>query len=223
MTNFCTKCGKGNRPGILFCTSCGARLKTKPVLVQKEPILNPPPPKGSGCGAGCLIGCLIIVIVTIVILAAVIGIIYYYVFAREVKPGSYFDVDPSTQKTVDCSSLSCLDDNIKKCAPAKGEAEMGDFAVAEIEVLGTSGSSCVVYAEITEIKELPPGLTGIPDFILDKMFTNLSLECLIPEKIYKQGLEEIGDYIGENMAEVCKGPLFDLAEKFGVDLEDINN
>lgn len=221
MANFCPKCGKSNRAGISFCTSCGAKLRTNPI--QREAVLAPPPPRGSGCGAGCLIGCLVVIVIAILVLGAVIGIIYYYVFAREVRPGSYFDVDDNQPKTVKCDTLSCLEENLEKCAPAKGEAEMGEFAVAEIEVLGTSGSSCVVYAEIKEIKELPPGLTGIPDFILDKMFTNLSLECLIPENVYKEGIEEMGDYIGENMAEVCEGPLFDLAEKFGVDLEDLNN
>ena len=169
-------------------------------------------------------GCLIVLLVFILILAILFGTLYYFLFLREKEPGSYFDIDSGVGKTVDCEdSLSCIEDNLKKCLPAKGKTEMGDFAEVELEVLGTSGGdACVVYAKIIEVNELPSGLDAVPDFMLEKMFENLSMECLVPEKIYKQGIDSIGDYIGENIYQACKGPLFDWAEKFGVDLEDID-
>lgn len=235
MPKFCPKCGKGLKPGTQFCAVCGARMRPKPApkpvqqTVQTiQPVAPPPPPpkSGSGCGVGCAIGCLTIILVTLLILGILIGLVYYFFFLRESEPGSYFDIDPKSkaEKTVKCDdSLSCLEDNLKKCAPAKGEADMGDFARAEFEILGlNSGSdSCVVYVKITEVKELPQGLDVIPNFILEGLFENLSLECLIPERVYNKGIDQVGDYVGENMYEACKGPLFDLAEKFGVDLEEL--
>ena len=87
------------------------------------------PPKRSGRGISCLIGCLIIFLLFILITAVLIGVIYYFLFLREKEPGSYFEVDFSTAKTVDCEgSLVCLDSNFKKCVPAKGTTDMGDFA-----------------------------------------------------------------------------------------------
>lgn len=234
MTNFCAKCGKKNKPGIKFCTFCGGKLKTKPTPTSEAltpsapvsaPAPPPPPPKqGSGCGTGCLVGCLIVLLVFILIFAILFGTFYYFVFLREKEPGSYFDIDSDVGKTVNCKdSLSCLEDNLKECSPAKGKTEMGDFAKVELEILGTSkGDSCVIYAKIIEINELPPGLDVVPDFLIEKMFENLSMECLVPEKIYKQGMDSVGDYIGENIYEVCKGPLFDWTEKFGINLEDID-
>jgi hypothetical protein len=35
-------------------------------------------------------------------------------------------------------------------------------------------------------------------------------------------MESIGNYIGENIYQACKGSLFDWAERFGVNLEDTN-
>jgi len=224
MPEFCTKCGKKLEPGTSFCTSCGNSTteEIEPLeepVVASEPILTPPPKKGSGCGAGCLIGCLIVLIVFIVLIAILFGIFYYYLFMREVRPGSYFDVDDNQPKTVNCDTFSCLDNNLKDCKPAKGEAELGDFATADIEILGTSGSECIVFAEITEINELPSGLDSVPEFIIEKILNSATLECSVPKKVYSQGMEELGEYIGDNMYEACDGPLFDMAEKFGVDLE----
>ena len=45
-------------------------------------------------------------------------------------------------------------------------------------------------------------------------------ECLIPSSIYEKGVEALGAYIEENMKEVCEGPLFDIADKFGIELEN---
>ena len=191
-----------------------------------NPIPSPslPPKQKSGHGISCLVGCLIVLLVFILIFAILFGMIYYFLFLKENEPGSYFDIDSGVGKTVNCKdSLSCLEDNLKKCSPAKGKAEMGDFAEVELEILGTSGGdSCVVYAKIIEINELPPGLDIVPDFMLEKMFENLSMECLVPKEIYNQDMESIGNYIGENIYQVCKGSLFDWAERFGIDLEDIN-
>jgi hypothetical protein len=154
----------------------------------------------------------------ILITAVLIGVIYYFLFLREKEPGSYFEVDPGAAETIVCEdSLACLDNNLKKCAPAKGATDMGDFAEVELEILGFSQKdSCVVYAKVLEVKELPPGLDAVPNFIAEKMFENLSMECLVPEKIYQQGIEKTGEYIGDNIYEICKGPLFDLIDKFGL-------
>lgn len=183
-----------------------------------------PPKQKPKQGLSCLVGCLIILLVFIFILVVLLGSLYYFIFLRQKEPGSYFDLDPTTEERVDCEkSLSCLEDNFKKCLPAKGEAEMGDFAQVELEVLGTSGGdSCVVYAKIIEVNQVPPGLEAVPDFMLEKMFENLSMECLVPEEIYNQDMESIGNYIGENIYQVCKGSLFDWAERLGIDLENIN-
>lgn len=183
----------------------------------------PVPPKGgggSGCGVGCAIGCLIIVLITLLILGALIGTGYYFLFMRESEPGSYFDVDKKVGKTVKCDTASCLEENLKKCAPANDETEIGEFAEVEFEILGQSGDFCVVYAEVTELKEIPSQLEVVPDFILEKLLENLTLECLIPERVYTQGIEEVGDYIGENLHAACKGPLFDLMDKFGIEIEE---
>jgi len=236
MPKFCPKCGKNLKPGKSFCAACGAKMKTGQIRktasapaasTPSSAIPLPPSPKGGGCGKGCLIGCLIAALIALLILAGLIGTGYYF-FSRmkDGEAGGYFDIDPKSEaeKTIKCGdSLSCLEDNLKKCAPAKGETDLGEFAEAEFEVLGfAEGSdSCVVFAKITEVKELPEGLDAIPDFILEKMFKDLSFECLIPEKVYEKGIEDVGEYIGNNLVEACEGPLFDLAEQFGVDLEDL--
>jgi len=252
MPKFCPKCGKGLKPGKSSCTACGAKMKTrqaktktrqvrktapvpapppvKPVRAPAAPLPPPPPSKGgAGCGTGCLVGCLIVVLVVLLILGILIGVGYYFLFGmKKGEAGDYFDIDPKSkkEKTVKCGdSLACLENNLKKCAPAKGEADLGEFAEAEFEVLGfAEGSdSCVVFAKIIELNELPEGLDIIPGFLLDKVFEDLSFECLIPEKVYQKGIEDVGEYIGDNLVEACKGPLFDLAERFGVDLEDLED
>src|SRR4030042_3473602 len=179
------------------------------------------PPKRSGRGISCLIGCLIIFLLFILITAVLSVVIYYFLFLREKEPGSYFEVDFSTAKTVDCEgSLVCLDSNFKKCVPAKGTTDMGDFAEVELEILGVSqGDPCVVYAKVLEVKELPPGLDAIPDFIVEKMFENLSMECLVPKNVYQQGIEKAGEYIGDNIYEICRGPLLDFMDKFGIEVK----
>jgi len=200
----------------------------QPVPAGPDPYyVAPPPAKSSGCGVGCLVGCLIALVVFLIIVGIIVAFVYYFL-TREKEPGSYFEIDSQSKgvKSVECTSAACLENNLKICSPAQGETEIGDFAEAEFQILGKSEDnkdSCVVFFKITEIKEMPPGMDFIPKFVLEKMFDNLSLECLVPEKIYKQGIEEFGEYISENMVEVCKGPLFDVAEKFGVDLEDLKD
>ncbi len=230
MPNFCPKCGKNLKLGAAFCTVCGAKMKTR-VEAPKPAVapLPPPPTKGGGCGTGCLIGCLIVVLIFLLIIGSLIGFGWYFLSnMKKGEAGEYFDIDPKSEKekTIKCGdSLTCLEDNLKKCAPAKGEADLGEFAQAEFEILGLAEgiNSCVVFAKITELKELPEGLDVIPDFILEKMFEDLSFECLIPEKVYQKGIEDVGEYIGDNLVEACEGPLFDLAEKFGVDLDDLKD
>lgn len=233
MTIFCPKCGKGLEAGAGFCPSCGIKMKVKraarPTPHPAAPLPSPPPKGGKGCGVGCAVGCLIVALVILLILAGLVGTGYY--FLSKIKggePGDYFDIDPKSkkEKTIKCGdSLACLETNLKKCAPAKGEADLGEFAEAEFEILGLAedSSSCVVFAEISELKELPEGLDVIPDFILEKIFEDLSFECLIPERVYNKGIEDVGEYIGDNLVEACKGPLFDLAEKWGVDFEDLED
>ena len=241
MPKFCPKCGKNLKPGKKFCVACGAKMRVKTVPPRPAVAPLPPPPTsapvvasagkkgGAGCGTGCLIGCLIVVLIVLLILAGLIGTGYYFLSRmKKGEAGDYFDIDPKSkrEKTIKCGdSLACLEDNLKKCAPAKGEADLGEFAETEFEVLGfAEGSdSCVIFAKITELKELPEGLDVIPNFILGKVFEDLSFECLIPEKVYQKGIEDVGEYIGDNLVEVCEGPLFDLAEKFGVDLEDLED
>lgn len=238
MPKFCPKCGKNLKPGKSFCTACGVKMRKRQTRKTAPAPLSPPPASaptvasagkkgGAGCGTGCLIGCLIVALVALLILAGLIGTGYYFLSRmKKGEAGEYFDIDPKSkkEKTIKCGdSLTCLEDNLKKCAPAEGEADLGEFAEAEFEVLGFAegSSSCVVFAKITELKELPEGLDVIPNFILEKMFEDLSFECLIPEKVYNKGIEDVGEYIGDNLVEACEGPLFDLAEKFGVDLEDL--
>ncbi|MDP2910658.1 MAG: hypothetical protein Q8N58_02645 [bacterium] len=171
--------------------------------------------------SGCFIGCLTLFLLFILITAILIGALYYFLFLREKEPGSYFKVGSSTAKTVDCEdSFICLNDNLEKCAPAEGMADLGDFAEVALEILGISqGDSCVVYAKVIEVKKLPPGLDTIPNFIVEKMFENLSMECLVPKNVYQQGIEKAGEYIGDNIYEICRGPLFDFMDKFGIEVK----
>lgn len=219
MPNFCTKCGKPIKPGGKFCVSCGAGSKSK-----SSALPPPPPPRRSGRGTGCAVGCLVITLIIVLFLALIIGGGYYFISKfKNAEPGDYFEVDAKSksEKAVSCgSSVSCIDDNLKTCSRATGEADLSEFAVAEFEVLGTSGKDCVIFAKIVEIKELPEGMNTIPDFVLNIIFKDLTMECLIPQIVYKKGMESVGEYIGENMTEVCEGPLFDMADKYGVDLEN---
>lgn len=207
-----------------FCTSCDATAKprSKPVSVK-----HPSPPReSSGCRTGCAIGCLTIVLIIVLFLVMVIGGGYYLMSKlKNAEPGDYFEVDvkSKSEKVVSCGSgSSCIDEILKTCSRATGEIELGEFAMAEFEVLGTSGKDCVVFAKIVDIKKLPEGMDMIPDFILNIIFKDLSMECLIPQAIYKEGMESVGDYVEENVTEICKGPLFDIADKYGIDLETKN-
>lgn len=219
MPEFCTKCGKEAKPGVKFCSACGGQLSASGA--RPAP---PLPRRGGGCRTGCAIGCLVVFISLLLILGLLIGGAYYlFSKLKNAEPGDYFEIDAKSksEKVVSCSnSLSCLDQNLKKCSRAKGEAELGEFATAELEVLGFNGKSCVVFVELSDIKELPGGLGMIPDFIVEKIFKGLSMECLVPQTIYTKGIESAGDYIGDNMADICQGSLFDMAEKYGVDLKD---
>lgn len=212
MPNFCTKCGKASKPGIKFCTSCGGSIKVKTVAPPPRPVAPPPPPPppprrgGSGCGTGCAVGCLIMVLMTILLLALVIGGGYYLISKfKGAEPGDYFEVDNK---------------NSKICERMEDTADLGEFAVAEFEVLGANGSDCVIFVKIVDIKELPEGMNLIPDFVLNIILKDLSIECLVPQTIYKKGIESAGEYIGKNLTEACKGPLFDMAEKYDIDLEN---
>jgi len=170
----------------------------------------------------CFIGCLVAFLVVMLILAGLIGGGYYLLSRlKKAEPGDYFEVD-SKGTPVSCGdSLTCIDSKLKVCASAEGEAVLGEFADIEFEIVGKSGTSCVIFAKIINIKELPAGMEMIPDFILKAMFKDLSMECLIPQEISIEGMEKVEKYIGDNMVDICKGPLFDVAEKFGVDLNNL--
>lgn len=226
MANFCSKCSGSLKEGAKFCPDCGASVDIIPI-VPPSPLPPPPPPpslprRSSGCGVGCLIGCLITAIVFLVIIAVLVGLFYYF-FLREKDPGNYFEIDSASKSAtvIECTSEICLDNNLKTCSPSEGDTAIGDFAEAEIKILGKSEDSkdsCVVYAKITEVKELPEGLDSVPDFVLDSMLDNLSLECLVPQTAYKQGIEYVGEYISNNMVDICKGPLLDFVDKFGIEI-----
>ena len=182
----------------------------------------PPQPKkgGMGCGMGCGIGCLIIAIIVFLIIAALIGVGYYFLFVRESEVGGYFDIEDASksQKVIKCGdSVACLDENLKKCVRAKGETEIGDFAEVDLKILGKSDDSCVVYAEVTKIKDVHAPLDILPSFMLDKILESFSMECLIPKKTYTQGLEDTREYIADNMFDACRGKTIDLLKKFGVE------
>lgn len=180
-----------------------------------------PPQKKSGC-SGCAIGCLVSSLVMVLILAGLIGGGYYLLSRfKKAEPGDYFNVD-SRGMPISCEdSLTCIDNNLKMCASAEGETELGEFASVEFEVVGKSGTSCVIFAKIVDIKKLPDNLSMVPDFILNMMFKDLSMECLVSQEVYSEGIESVEKYIGDNMADVCEGPLFDAAEKFGIDLSSL--
>lgn len=209
MPNFCTKCGKSIKAGGKFCTSCGSghvAKKQAPPPPPPPPPPLPPPPIRSGCGAGCAVGCLVVIIIIVLFLALIIGGGYYLLSKfKGAEPGDYFEVD---------------NEDSKICERIEDEIELGEFATAEFEVLGASGKDCVIFAKIVDIKKLPEGMDVIPDFILKMIFKDLSIECLVPQTIYKKGVESAGEYIGNNLTEACKGPLFDMAEKYDIDLEN---
>ncbi len=182
----------------------------------------PPPRKkgGMGCGMGCGIGCLVIAIVAFLIIAALIGVGYYFLFMRESEAGEYFDIEDASksQKKVKCDdSVACLDENLKKCARAEGETEIGEFAEVDLEILGKSDGSCVVYAEVTKMKDIPSQLDVIPSFMLDKILESFSMECLIPKRIYTLGEEDTREYIADNMFDACRGKTIDLLKSLGVE------
>ena len=130
MPKFCPKCGKSLKPGVTFCHACGAKIKTRAVVAVPVPPASAPAgasagKKGGGCGTGCLIGCLIAALVALLILAGLIGTGYYFLSRmKKGEPGEYFDIDAKSkkEKTIKCGdSLTCLEDNLKKCAPAKAK------------------------------------------------------------------------------------------------------
>jgi len=168
----------------------------------------------------CLVGCLIYIIVSIFILIILIGVSYYFLSRiKNSEPGNYFQVDEEAGPVEECGdSLSCIDKNLKECSRADGETDLGDFAKADFKIMGKNGSSCVVFAEISEIKKLPEGTIPIPKLILDSAFVGLSMECLVPIESYTQGIEIVGSYIGDNFTTICKGPILDMTERFGIDL-----
>ena len=236
---FCSSCGfvikqkKQQSPAASAPPAPPAPVPPAPPAPAAAPPPPPPPPpaggsSGSGCGTGCLVGCLIFILINLLIVGLIIGGGWW--FLRKIKvgkePGSYFEISAASeaQKTTDCgSSSACFEKELKSCSPAEGESDIGKLAIAEFEVLGISEDdpdSCVVYFKISEIKEMPEDMEGLPSFLIEKLLKDLSMECLIPDSIYKKGMDETGEYIGENMSKVCEGPLFDMAEKFGVDLED---
>ncbi len=233
MANFCPKCGKKLKTGAKFCPSCGAKMKARPSpalapapapvpsAVVPQPVPAPAPvaaPKKSRAGLGCAIGCLIVVIIILLILGGLIGAGYYFLFVRDKGGGKYFPINPEDkakiERPVECGpSFSCLDENLKKCESAQGETEMEDFAVVGFKVVGSSNSSCVVYVEVTEIKNIPQ-LEEVPSFVRKRILKNLSGECLIPQKIYTLGIEKTSEYIGENMFDICEGTLLNLLKKY---------
>lgn len=237
MPKFCPECGKSLKPGAQFCPSCGGTIKTEAVVRRKpvsrpqqrvvrpiaRPVAPPPPPKkGGGCALGCGLGCLITLIVTLLVIGGLIGFGYYYFFVRDKGGGNYFDIDAEDEakKPEECgSSLNCLENNLKICDPAKGETEIEDAIEIELSVVGSSGKSCVVYIEITNVDtdELPEQLEfleKIPSFIRGFILKSLHGECLVPQNVYTLGMEETMEYLGENMLDVCRGNLLDFFAKY---------
>ena len=155
---------------------------------------------------GCIIGCLISVVVSILSLVVLaLGIYYFLSYIKKAEPGDYFQVDKEAGL----------------CLYMKEQMPLGDILDVEFEVLGKSGDSCVVFGKIIEIKELPEEAKAVPKFVLDAMLKDLTMECLVPQEVYLQGIENVGGYIGENLTTVCKGPLFDIADKLGIDLTTV--
>jgi len=237
MAKFCPECGKKLKSEAKFCSLCGVAVKPalqsktqtqSPAAASASSLSSPSPPKNSGCKKGCLIGCLAFVLVNLLILGLLIGGGWWLI--NKIKagkdPGSYFGISSASkkEKTVDCgSSAGCLETELKKCSPAEGKLDINELIKAEFQVLGISGDNadfCVIYFKITEIKEMPKNMENLPSFVLEKLLKDLSMECLVPESIYKQGIDKTGEYVGENMSKICKGSLFDIAEKFGIDLEN---
>ncbi len=198
----------------------------KPITPPRPSYSSAPSPKksgGLGCGAGCGIGCLVVVIIVLLILGTLVGFGYYFLFVRDTgESGGYFDIDKDkVGKTVKCGdSIACLDTNLKECARAKGKTEIEDFAEVSFEVLGPSEDtkdSCVVFAEVDELKGSFSQLESLPSFLSDKITEDLSIECLIPEKVYTEGIEKTTEYIADNMFEVCRGKALDFLSKYGVE------
>jgi len=196
---------------------------SRPAYPAYSPAPSPKKSGGLGCGAGCGIGCLVVVIIVLLILGTLVGFGYYFLFVRDTgESGGYFDIDKDkVGKTVKCGdSIACLDTNLKECARAKGKTEIEDFAEVSFEVLGPSEDtkdSCVVFAEVDELKGSFSQLESLPSFLSDKITEDLSIECLIPEKVYTEGIEKTTEYIADNMFEVCRGKALDFLSKYGVE------
>lgn len=215
-----TKKAASSSSAGLISTKTTAAKPVSPARPVYQAAPSQPKKSGTGCRMGCVIGCLIIVIIVFLIIAVLISVGYYFLFVRESKTGGYFDIEdtPESQKVVKCGdSIACLDENLKKCARAKGETEIGDFAEVDFKILGKSNSSCVIFAEVTKIKDVPSQLEILPSFMLDKVLESFSMECLIPKKVYTQGLEDTGEYIADNMFDACRGKVIDMLKKFGVE------
>ena len=154
--------------------------------------------------------------------ALLFGAYYYFSNIKKVEPGHYFQPDNDWGVTSECEdSLDCLNEEIKECSKAKGTTTLGDLGTIELEVLGKQGSSCIVFGKMLEIKEIPVDTKMISEALIKDLFKDLSIECLIPREAYRAGIDGIGIYINEKLTEVCRGPLFDIADKFNIDLDNI--
>lgn len=173
----------------------------------------------SGC-TGCLIGFLIMNVISLLVIGGLIwGAYYFFTNFKKVEPGDFFEVDNPDGPVIDCKdSLSCVQESIENCDKSKGISNLGDFAEIELEVVGKSGTSCVVFAKILEVKKLPESMNLVPDFVSNSIFKDLSMECLVPYSAYSQGIEKMGEYVKENSTENCKGPLMDMVDKLNIDL-----
>jgi len=228
MVKFCSKCGKELKNEGKFCAFCGTVVK-KTSLAQGHVTNTPPPPSpapptsksSSGCGKGCLVGCLISLAVFILITGLIL--LGGYLFLRNMKdgeePGEYFSVERSLNPKECEDSLSCIEESFKICSPATGTTDLEDLAVLYFEVIGPKEDSCVVYFKVIEVKESSEEGKLVPKFALDAMLKDLSMECLVPSSVYEEGIDGFMEYINENMAEACRGPLLDMINKFGVELK----
>ncbi len=168
---------------------------------------------------GCLVSSLISFLISVLLIG---GAYYYFTNFKKVEPGDFFKVDNPDGPVIDCKdSLSCVQESIENCEKAKGISELGDFAEIELDIVGKSGTSCVVFAKILEIKKLPESMSLVPDFVSNSIFKDLSMECLVPYSAYSQGIEKIGEYVKENSTENCQGPLMDMVDKLNIDLSKI--
>ncbi len=163
--------------------------------------------------SGCLLFVLIAVLIFVLILVGVIIAAYYFLSEiKKAQPGDYFITDNEPEPVIECQSNDCLEEGFKSCSHVKGDIKIEDLAYLEIESIGKSGSSCVIFGRVKELIN-----SDIPNSIVK----GLSLECLIPEDVYTKGLQEVGNYLNNNLTTSCKGPLFDVADKFNINLDEL--